>query len=50
MSKSTIAYLQGQTAFDRMKSLFANPYEVNTVQRSDWFKGYKFQQFFLRNK
>jgi hypothetical protein len=48
--KASPAFLQGQTAFDRMKSLFENPYEVNTIQRSDWYKGYRFQQSILRNK
>lgn len=48
--KASQAFLQGITAFDRMKSLSQNPYEKNTVQHSDWDKGYRYQQSNMRNK
>ncbi len=48
--KATPAFLQGTTAFDRMKGLSQNPYQINTIQHKDWAKGYKFQQSLLRNK
>ena len=48
--KCSPAFLQGITAYDRRKSLFENPYEKNTVQHSDWDKGYRYQQANVRNK
>jgi hypothetical protein len=50
MSKATPAFLQGQTAFDRLKGISQNPYQQNTVQNKDWANGYKFQQAIMRNK